>query len=215
METARVRRLWDKSAAGFDKSIAFYERWLFAGGREWACSQAAGEVLEIGIGTGRNLAYYQPGVRLVGIELSEEMLAIARRRAKDSPVEADLRLGDAQELDLPDASFDTVICTLSLCSIPDDRRAVQEACRVLRSGGRMVLMEHVRSPMWPVRIIQTVLDWITVRLEGDHQLREPWLTCRQRDLKLSTRNASSGASSSVSSPASRPNSPSVSPARPA
>jgi ubiquinone/menaquinone biosynthesis C-methylase UbiE len=172
-ETARVRRLWDKSAAGFDKSIGFYERWLFAGGREWACSQAAGDVLEVGIGTGRNLAYYPPGVRLVGIELSEEMPAIAKRRAEDPTVEADLRLGDAQELDLPDESFDAVICTLSLCSIPDDRRAVQEAWRVLRPGGRMVLMEHVRSPVLPVRLVQTVLDWITVRTEGDHQLREP------------------------------------------
>jgi ubiquinone/menaquinone biosynthesis C-methylase UbiE len=172
-ETERVQRLWNKSAAGFDKSIAVYERWLFAGGREWACSQAAGDVLEIGIGTGRNLAYYPQGVRLVGVELSEEMLAIAKHRAEHSHVEADLRLGDAQKLDLPDESFDTVVCTLSLCSIPDDLRAVQEAWRVLRPNGRMVLMEHVRSPVWPVRIVQTVLDWITVRLEGDHQLREP------------------------------------------
>jgi ubiquinone/menaquinone biosynthesis C-methylase UbiE len=112
-------------------------------------------------------------VRLVGIELSGEMLAIAKRRADDSPIEADLRLGDAQQLDLPDESFDTVICTLSLCSIPDDRRAVQEAWRVLRPGGGMVVMEHVRSPVLPVRLVQTVLDWITVRTEGDHQLREP------------------------------------------
>jgi ubiquinone/menaquinone biosynthesis C-methylase UbiE len=176
--------LRDKSAASFDKNIAFVEGWLFAGGREWACSQASGDVLEIGIGTGRNLGYYPAGTRLVGIELSEAMLAIARDRAEQSHVDADIRLGDAQQLDLADQSFDTVVSTLTLCSIPDDRRAVQEAFRVLRPGGRIVLMEHVRSPLLPVRLVQRVLDWITVRLEGDHQLREPVTQLRAAGFEL-------------------------------
>jgi ubiquinone/menaquinone biosynthesis C-methylase UbiE len=172
-ETERVRRLWDRAAPRFDKSMGFFERVLFQGGREWVCSQAEGEVLEIAVGTGRNFPYYPAGIRLTGIEISEEMLGLARARAAELGREFDLRLGDAQSLDFPDASFDTVVCTFSLCSIPDDARAVAEARRVLRPGGRLLLIEHVRSPSRPVRAVQRLLDPLTVRFEGDHLLREP------------------------------------------
>ncbi len=81
--------------------------------------------------------------------------------------------GTRRPLEFPDASFDTVVCTLSLCSIPDDRRAVGEAKRVLRPAGRFLLLEHVRSPIGPVRGVQKLLDWFTVRTQADHQVREP------------------------------------------
>ena len=172
-ETKRVRAIQDKSAPRYDRQIAFFERVLFAEGRQWACSQARGEVLEIALGTGRNLPHYPPGTRLKGIELSPEMLSIARRRAADLGVEADVRQGDAQALEFADESFDTVVITLGLCTIPDDRAAVREARRVLRPGGRLVLLEHVRSPAAPVRAIQRLLDPLSVRFAGDHLVREP------------------------------------------
>jgi ubiquinone/menaquinone biosynthesis C-methylase UbiE len=172
-ETERVRRIQDKEAPRYDRQMGFFDRVLFGGGREWACSQVRGEVLEIAIGTGRNLPFYSPEVRLTGIELSSEMLAIARDRAERLGREVDLRLGDAQSLELEDESFDTVIITFGLCSIPDDRAAVAEARRVLRPGGRLVLLEHVRSPVRPVRVVQRVLDPASVRFEADHLVRDP------------------------------------------
>ena len=172
-ETERVRRIWDKLAPRYDKDIKFFERVLFSGGRSWACSQASGVVLEIAVGTGRNLEYYPPGIQLIGIDLSPRMIAIAQQRALALGRQADLRLGDAQTLEIPDESVDTVISTLSLCSIPDDRKAVSEVKRVLRPGGRFILMEHVASPLRPVRVFQKALDWIAVRTEGDHLVREP------------------------------------------
>ncbi|MBA3450659.1 MAG: methyltransferase domain-containing protein, partial [Chloroflexia bacterium] len=69
--------------------------------------------------------------------------------------------------------FDTVVATLALSSIPDDRRAVGEVWRVLRPGGRFLLLEHVRSPLLPVRLLQRVLDPLFVRCYGDHLLRDP------------------------------------------
>lgn len=172
-ETERVRRLMDKQAPRYDRQMNFFDRVLFAGGREWACSEAEGDVLEIAIGSGRNLPFYPQGTSLTAIEFSPEMLDLARARAEDLGLDVELRAGDAQNLEFPDDSFDTVICTLALCTIPDPGRAVAEAHRVLRPGGRFVAMEHVRSPSRPVRAVQRALDPLTVRLEGDHLTREP------------------------------------------
>jgi ubiquinone/menaquinone biosynthesis C-methylase UbiE len=172
-ETERVRAIQDKHAGGYDRQMNFFDRVLFGGGREWAVSHAQGEVLEIAVGSGRNLPFYPPGVKLTAIEFSPEMLALARARAEDLGRGFDLREGDAQDLKFADETFDTVIITLALCTIPDDRKAVREARRVLRPGGRLVLMEHVRSPKLPIRAVQRALDPLAVRFEADHLLREP------------------------------------------
>lgn len=172
-QTERIRGLYEKDAPKYDRQMRLFERVLFSGGREWACSQAEGEVLEIAIGTGRNLGRYSDQVRLTAIEFSPAMLAIARERAQELGREVDLRVGDAKALDFPDASFDTVVCTLSLCTIPDDRAAVSEVRRVLRPGGHFLLLEHVRSPNLAVRVGQRLLEPLMLRFEGDHLLREP------------------------------------------
>jgi ubiquinone/menaquinone biosynthesis C-methylase UbiE len=172
-ETERVRRLQDKEAPRYDRNMGWFDRILFAGGREWACSQVHGEVLELAVGTGRNLPYYRPDVRLTGIELSPQMLEIGKKRAEELGRDIDLRIGDAQALEFEDQSFDTVIITFGLCTIPDDRGAVAEAHRVLRPGGRLVLLEHVRSPSLAVRAAQRALDPLAVRFAADHLLRDP------------------------------------------
>lgn len=171
--TDAVRDHYDNSAARYNRQISFFERVLFAGGREWVCSQAEGDVLEIAAGTGRNLRYYSPEVRLITIELSSQMVEIARREAAALGRDADLRVGDAQALEFPDSSFDTVVCTLGLCTIPDDRAAVSEVNRVLRPGGRFVLLEHVRSPVAAARFGQRLLEPLMIRFEHDHLMREP------------------------------------------
>lgn len=171
--TERVRHVYRRLARRYDRVCARWERRLWPGGREWVCSRAKGDILEIAVGTGLNLPHYPPDVQLTGIELSPEMLEVARLRSAELGRDVDLRIGDAQELDLPDESFDTVVCTLALCSIPDHRRAVAEAKRVLRPGGRFLLLEHVRSPLFVVRAVQRLLDPITRLLESDHLVREP------------------------------------------
>lgn len=172
-ETERVRSIMDRLAPGYDRQMGRFDKLLFAGGRDWVCSRVHGEVLEIAIGTGLNLPHYPAGVRLTGMELSPKMLQLAEARAQEMGMQVNLRLGDVQALDFPDASFDTVVCTFALCNIPDDRVAVREAFRVLRPGGLFVLVEHVRSTKWWVRAVQRVWNVFSVRLEGDHVLREP------------------------------------------
>jgi ubiquinone/menaquinone biosynthesis C-methylase UbiE len=172
-QTERVLRLYEKEAHKYDRQMRFFEWLLFGGGREWVCSQAEGEVLEIAVGTGRNLPYYPDGVRLTGVELSPAMLEVAHARARELGREIDLRVGDAQALEFPDERFDSVVCTLSLCTIPDDRAAVAEVRRVLRPGGRFLLLEHVRSPLLPIRTAERLLEPLMLRFEADHLLREP------------------------------------------
>lgn len=172
-ETRRVRERYNREAHRYDKVIRVPERLLFGDGRTWAASQATGDVLEIAAGTGRNLPYYPSELRLTLQDVSDSMLAIARERARELCRDVEFQVGDAQQLPFADAQFDTVVCTLSLCTIPDDRRALAEAWRVLRPGGRLILLEHVRSPRLLVRGVQRLLDPLMVRLAADHLLREP------------------------------------------
>jgi ubiquinone/menaquinone biosynthesis C-methylase UbiE len=172
-ETARVRRLYEKEAPRYDRTMGFFERILFRDARSWVCDQARGDVLEFAVGTGLNLPYYPPDVRLVGVELTPAMLERAQRRAAELGMGVDLRVGDVTALEFADESFDTVICTFSLCTIPDDRAAVAEAWRVLRPGGLLVLAEHVRRPRAAVRAGQRLLEPLAIRFSNDHLLREP------------------------------------------
>lgn len=172
-ETEHVRRVYERAAGKYDRNVRIPERLLFSGWRKWVCARAEGEVLEIAVGTGLNLPHYPDGVRLTGVEFVPAMLDIARRRAVELGRPVELRLGDAQALEFEDTTFDTVVCTLSLCTIPDDRAAVAEARRVLRPGGRFVLLEHVRSPVRAVRSVQRLLAPAFVRFGADHVLREP------------------------------------------
>ncbi len=169
----RLRRYWDGHAPSYDRQIGFLERRLFGQSRAWICSRATGNVLDVAIGTGLNLPFYAADVRLTGIEWSPSMLDIARRRARDLNRCVDLREGDARALPFQDASFDTVVCTLSLCAIPDDRAAVAEMTRVLRPGGLLLLLDHVAAGPWPARVVQRFVELVTIRLGGEHFTRRP------------------------------------------
>src|SRR5438132_14201869 len=91
-EIERVRSVQDKQAPKYVRQISFFERILFGDGRAWVCSQTRGQVLELACGTARNLTFYPDDVQLMGIELSPEMLTIARKRAQQLAHPADLRL---------------------------------------------------------------------------------------------------------------------------
>jgi ubiquinone/menaquinone biosynthesis C-methylase UbiE len=169
----RVRAIYDRRAKGYDRRVRLMERLVWGDRRSRVCALATGDVLELAVGTGLNFPYYPKDIRLTGVELSPGMLAIARARAARLGLAADLRLGDVQALEFPDERFDTVVCTLSLCTIPDAQRALAEARRVLRPGGRLLLLEHVRSPRPIVRFVEQLLDPLAVRFMGDHLLRDP------------------------------------------
>jgi len=168
---ARQKRVWDKAAPGYDKQISFFEKIWFGGGREWLGQRAQGRVLEVAVGTGRNLPHYPADVTVTGIELSPAMLAIARQRAADLGRDVGFQEGDAEHLPCGDASFDTVACALSLCTIPDPAAAIGEMKRVLVPGGRLLLLDHIASTWPPVYAAQWLFERITIRAAGEHFTR--------------------------------------------
>jgi ubiquinone/menaquinone biosynthesis C-methylase UbiE len=185
---ARWRRYWDRHSKTYDREMRFLDRTLFGDTRSWICRQATGEVLEVAIGTGLNLEHYPPDVALTGIELSPAMLAIARRRADDLDRPVELRVGDAEALDIPSATFDTVVCTFSLCAIPDHRKALVEMARVLRPGGLLLLADHVASSVPVLRAGQRLLEVVTVPLGGEHFLRRPIEQVRAAGFRIEHHN---------------------------
>ena len=182
--SAKQRRVWDKTAPSYDRQIVFVEKVWFGGGREWVCSRATGDVLEVAVGTGRNLPFYPQGVRITGIDLSPAMLEFARRRATELGIDAKLVEGDAETLPFEDERFDTVVCALSLCSIPDSAKAVAEMSRVLKPGGRLLLLDHIGSTWPPIYAVQWLLERLTIRSVGEHFTRRQLPLVRAAGLEV-------------------------------
>jgi ubiquinone/menaquinone biosynthesis C-methylase UbiE len=133
-------------AATYDLFIGPAERAGLREQRRDLLAQATGATVEIGAGTGLNLAHYPPAVtRLVLIEPDPHMARRLRRRAARSGHAVEIVNATVGHLPLPDASFDTAVVTFALCSVPDEQAALGEIARVLAPGGRLLFLEHVRS----------------------------------------------------------------------
>ena len=169
--TEKQKRVWDKSASSYDGQMDFVERLLGKGDREWLGDRATGRVLEVAIGTGRNLPFYLNASSLTGIDVSPEMLAVARKRAEERGLPVDLLEGDAEHLPVEDAAYDSVVCCLSLCTIPEPAAAIAEMQRALAPGGRLLLVDHVASSWPPVYAVQWLVERISVRVAGEHYTR--------------------------------------------
>ncbi len=133
---------------------------------------ARGRVLEIGIGTGLNLAHYDRAVveTIVGLDPGVEMHPLARRRSRNAGLAVELVGLSAERIPFDDGSFDTVLVTYALCTIPDPLAALREMRRVLRPGGRLVFCEHGRAPDASVRRWQDRLTPVWGKLAGGCRL---------------------------------------------
>ena len=115
----------------------------------------SGKVLEVGVGTGKNLPYYPPETELTGVDISPKMLKRAQGKAEALGMKAEFSVMDIEEMTFPDESFDCVVSTFVFCSVPDPVRGLREVRRVLRKQGTALFLEHVRSES---RILGYIMD---------------------------------------------------------
>lgn len=168
----------------YDAMMAFAEA---TGFREWRVQLVAGargRVLDVGCGTGRNLPLYGDGVAVVGLDPRLQLLDAARRRSPATPLVA----GSAEALPFRNAAFDTVVSGLVFCSVPDPLLGLSEVDRVLRSGGTLRMLEHVRSrrPLmarWQ-DLIQPAWTWIS---GGCHPNRDTEATVEHAGFSIDSR----------------------------
>lgn len=170
----KVRRRYDRTARLYDALDRPMELTAF---RRWrplvweALGEAPGRVLEVGVGTGKNLPHYRPGVPVTAIDLSPRMLDRARARAERLGVPVDLRLMDVEHLELSDHGFRSAFATFVFCSVAHPVAGLRELRRVLEPGGRLVLLEHQRSASRFLAPILDLLDPLMARLWGAHANR--------------------------------------------
>ena len=179
MDLSQIRAVYDRRAATYDRTIGVGERVALGGLRRAFAAELTGDVLEVAIGSGLNLPFYIADIRRsVGVDLSGGMLRRARDRASDLGRPVALVQMDAQRLGFADASFDTVGVSLALCTIPDPVAALRECARVCRPEGRVVLLEHVRSPVWAVAAMQRLVTPLQERFIGCRLTRTTIETAR-------------------------------------
>ena len=174
--TALETRRYDRIAGIYDT----FEAMMELRARRWRADLwsrvEGGRILELGVGTGKSLPYYPPGREIVGMDISERMLARARRKAERWNIPVRLELGDVQRLSYPDASFDVAIATFLFCSVPDPVLGLTEIRRVLKPGGQLLLLEHVLSERPLLRRFMRWIDPLPFHLWGAHINRETVVT---------------------------------------
>ncbi len=158
--------------------------------RRLVVPEARGRVLEVGVGTGLNLDLYGDVTELIAVDPDPHMLARARPRAAALPFPATLHQTGAERLPCDDASIDTAVATFVLCTIPDPMAALREIRRVLRPGGRLLFVEHARSPQATLATVQDALTPLWKRIGGGCHLNRPAVDLvRASGLRLETQVA--------------------------
>ena len=175
--------VYDRYAARYDRLVAPLERKFLARWRAEALAAipADGRVLEVGAGTGANFPFYPRPTRAVASELSREMLKVARAKAR--PDNVHLVQSGAERLPFADDSFDAAFATLVFCSVASPADAFHELRRVVRPGGTIVLLEHVR-PGGLLGYFFDALSLLTVALFDDHFNRRTASEARRAGLQL-------------------------------
>ena len=179
----RGQAIYDRVAGRYDRAIAPLEKRFLQRLRAQALSllPTNGRILEVGAGTGLNFPFYPPGARGVASELSCEMLKLAR--VKNHPAGIALVQTSAERLPFQDASFDAAFATLVFCSIASPQDAFSELRRVVRPGGQIVLLEHVR-PDGLLGYFFDALNLLTVAIFDDHFNRRTALAAESAGLQL-------------------------------
>ena len=165
--------VYDKHALSYDRSNAMMERMITKGRPIF--SKLHGKILEIGVGTGNNLMYYNPSTNVTALDFSPKMVRLSKLKVKERGITnvKEIIEGDIEKLTeyFKESSFDYVTSTCVFCSVPNPVRGLQEVKKVLKPSGRLIQIEHGLSEVKPVNVILRLLDPITSKWGGFHLSR--------------------------------------------
>ena len=186
-KTAKAKAKWDRNARFYDFMSRFMEGkkariWLT---KLWGSIKGQ-EILEVGAGTGRSFPYYPVGLTITAIDFSDGMLSKARQKAHRLGLSVNLRQMDVQKLEFADDSFDSVVASCVFCSVPDAVLGLQEIRRVIRPGGRLVLLEHVRHDNKFIGKIMDLLNPLFARFSGPAINRRTLENVRKAGMDIDT-----------------------------
>jgi len=182
--TAEIAEKYNRFARWYDYAEGLPELLGLSRLRRRLLHRVSGRVLEVAVGTGKNLKFYPTASRVAGLDLSREMLNAARERAAGPEMRVSFLLGDAEALPFDNRTFATVVSSLSSCTFSDPGRAVREMARVCKPGGRVLLLEHGRShEKWLAGFQDRHADGFAGPL-GCHWNREPQDIAREAGLKI-------------------------------
>lgn len=192
MSTSSPQDVYDRLGERYDRWTKGLDRVLLDRMRGRLLRNARGRVLEVAIGTGKNLLYYPDDCEVAGVDVSAEMLRVAEKRARDAGRRFDGAVCDAGRMPYPDELFDTVVCTLAACTFTDPVPVLREMARVCRSDGRTLFLEHVRptSPLG-ARFFDG-LSRLTVPLLGCHPNRDTVASIEAAGLRIAEREEGFG-----------------------
>ena len=157
--TIKSKEKYNRIARFYDVHNKLAEKMWFAAWRRKFFSPLQGTILEVGIGTGKNIEFYHEKAKVIGIDFSEKMLEKARERLVISgKTNLSLQQMDVENLTFKDNSFDYVVTSCVFCSVPDPLKGLQEIRRVLKPTGRLVMIEHVLSKNHAIALLEQILN---------------------------------------------------------
>jgi phosphatidylethanolamine/phosphatidyl-N-methylethanolamine N-methyltransferase len=184
-QTAATQARYDRIAPVYDLMEWFVENSAFQEWRKDLWSRLpSGRILEVGVGTGKNMPYYPPDAQVTAIDLSERMLAQAQRKADELGLQVDLRHMDVQDLGFPQDTFAAAVATFVFCSVPIPVRGLREIARVVKPGGDIWLLEHVRINKPLIGLLMDFANPLAVRDMGANINRQTVQNVKRAGLQI-------------------------------
>ncbi len=180
--TELIKKRYNRSSSYYD----WMDRMISDSLREKAVAMARGQVLEVGVGTGKNFPYYPEGCEVTAIDFSKGMLAQARKKLSLAKVPITLLEMDAQAMTFPDNAFDTVLATCVFCSVPDPIKGLKEVQRVCKPDGQIILLEHMRSEHPLLGLLMDILNPVSLYVIGSNINRKTMENIQEAGIEVSS-----------------------------
>ena len=164
-----------KTKDKYSRIAKFYDKMeemmMFNNYRKEVVEKAQGNILEVGIGTGENLKYYKKVQKVTGIDFSPGMLKIAKEKAEIMDIDVELQEMDIQKMTFSENSFDTIVSTCVFCTVPDPIAGLREVFRVLKPGGKVIFLEHMKSRNIVLNILLYTMNIFSRLILGTSMVR--------------------------------------------